>query len=100
MGGETIMENFLLNILPQFGTASLIIFYVMQISKTLKTKNVEGVDIKGWIFLNLALTFMTINAITIFVIYGTYGYLITEVVNVGLALFELVLILKYRKKIK
>jgi hypothetical protein len=41
---------------------------------------------------------MFTNALTIFIIFGTYGYLITEAVNVGLALIELFLILKYRKK--
>lgn len=93
-----MMESFLLNVLPQFGTAALIIFYVMQIRGTLKSKNVEGIDIKGWMFLNIALLFMTINAFTIFIIHGTYGYLITELVNVALASFQLILILKYRKK--
>jgi hypothetical protein len=81
-----------------FGTASLIIFYIIQISKTIKTKSVEGVSMLGWACLNLALLFMTINALTIYVLYGTYGFLVTELFNVGLAFIEFLLILKYRKK--
>lgn len=92
------MTNFLLNILPMFGTAALIIFYCFQITKTIKAKSVEGVSLLGWSMLNLALLCMFTNALVIFIKFGTYGFLITETANVGLALVELVLIIKYRKR--
>lgn len=92
------MTQFLLNILPMFGTAFLIIFYIIQIGKTIKVKSVEGVSMLGWSMLNLALICMFVNALTIYIQFGTYGFLITETANVLLALIELGLIIKYKKK--
>lgn len=91
------MNNFLLNILPMFGTAFLIVFYVIQIGKSVKVKSAKGISWQGWTCLNLALLCMFINALTIYIKFGTYGYLVTETANVGLALVELYLILKYKK---
>jgi uncharacterized protein with PQ loop repeat len=91
------MTNFFLNILPMFGTAFLIIFYIIQIGKTVKVKSTKGVSMLGWSMLNLALLCMFTNALVIFIQFGTYGFLITETANVGLALVELALIIKYRK---
>lgn len=92
------MYNTLLNVLPMFGTAFLLVFYVIQISKTIKSKTVEGVSFWGWFMLNAALAFMFTNALMIFLKFHTYGYLVTESANLLLALIELAFILKYRKR--
>jgi uncharacterized protein with PQ loop repeat len=92
------MYNTLLNVLPMFSTAFLLIFYMIQIGKTVKTKNVEGVSFLGWFMLNAALAFMFVNALMIFIKFHTYGYLVTESANLLLALIELTFILIYRKK--
>jgi uncharacterized protein with PQ loop repeat len=92
------MYNTLLNVLPMFGTAFLLVFYVIQIGKSIKTKMSEGVSILGWCTLNAALAFMFANALMIYIKFHTYGYLITETANLVLALIELYFILKYRKR--
>jgi uncharacterized protein with PQ loop repeat len=92
------MENFFLNYVTIFGTAFLIIFYIIQIGKTIKSKTAKGISWMGWSCLNLALICMFANALTIYLKFGTWGYLLTETANVVLALIELTLILKYRKK--
>lgn len=93
------MENFFLNIINSvFGTAFLIIFYIIQIGKTLKVKSSKDISWVGWTCLNLALACMFANSIAVYLKFGTWGYLVTESANVGLALIELILILKYRKK--
>lgn len=95
------MENFLTNILSSvFGTGFLIIFYIIQIGKSLKVKSAKGISWIGWAMLNLALLCMFVSSVAVFVKYGTYGYMVTETANVLLALIELFLILKYRKKDK
>lgn len=94
------MEYFFLNIINSvFGTAFLIIFYIIQIAKTLRTKSANDISWLGWSCLNLALLCMFINSVAVFIKFGTWGYLVTESANVGLALIELILILKYRKRV-
>jgi uncharacterized protein with PQ loop repeat len=92
------MKEFFLNYVTIGGTAFLIIFYIIQIGKTIKVKSSEGISWMGWGCLNVALLCMFSNALAIFLTFGTWGYLVTESANVGLALVELFLILKYRKK--
>lgn len=91
------MTNFLLNVLPTFGTVFLIIFYIIQIGKTLKTKSTKGISMLGWSMLNVALLCMFVASLTAFVKFGTPGMFIEESANVILALIELGLIIKYRK---
>lgn len=92
------MENFFLNYITIGGTAFLIIFYIISIGKTVKAKTSAGVSWPAWICLNIALLCMFSNALAIYLKFGTWGYLVTEAFNVGLALIELALILVYRKK--
>lgn len=92
------MEFFLLNILPQLGTLLIGAMYIPQIMKTHKTKDVTGMSVAFWIMLVVALSVLTVNATTIFITFGTFGFLITEVVNLTLALVVLFQVLKYRKK--
>ena len=94
------MESVLLNLVPSIAGIVLAFCYVPQIMTTLKTKNVEGMDIRFWIILNIALLLLVINAVTIFVVHGTWGYMLTELFNLGLALVMMTLVLKYRKKDK
>lgn len=92
------MENFLLNLLPSIAGILLGICYLPQIRQTLKTKNVDGMNLSFWIILNLALTCLLINSIVVFVKFGAWGYMVTEIFNVGLAFVMLMLVSKYRKK--
>lgn len=92
------MQNFLTNMLPTiFGTGFLIIFYIIQIGKSIKTKTAKGISWIGWTCLNLALLSMFTASVAVFHYFHTYGMLITESANLVLALIELFLILKYRK---
>lgn len=92
------MIQFLLNYLPILGTIFLTICYFPQIRKTYILKDVDGMSVLFWLSLNVALIFMTINAICIFIEYGTWGTMVTEILNEGLALIMLIMVLKYRKK--
>lgn len=92
------MEFFLLNVLPQIGTILIGAMYIPQIIKTHKTKDVTGMSLTFWIMLAVALSVLTVNASVIFATFGTFGFLITEVVNLSLALVVLIQVLKYRKK--
>lgn len=92
------MSNFLLNLLPSIAGIVLAFCYVPQIITTIKTKDVSGMDIRFWLILDIALLFLTINAITVFIVHGTWGYMVTELFNLGLAIVVTILVLKYRKK--
>ena len=91
------MNTFLLDYLPIMSTVFLTICYLPQIVKTYKTKDVTSLSLPFWIFLNLALTCLLINAAVIYSLYGTWGYLLTEIINLGMALIMLIMVIKYRK---
>jgi uncharacterized protein with PQ loop repeat len=91
-------DKFLLDYLPIVATFFLTLCYVPQTIQTVKTKNVEGLNLWFWIFLNIALTFLLTNAYTIWGLFNTYGYLFAEILNEGLAFVMLALVIKYRKK--
>lgn len=92
------MLNFLLNLLPSLAGIILGICYVPQIVRTLKTKDVTGMSLGFWAILNVALTLLVINAIVVYIQFGTWGYMVTEFFNEALAFVMLVLVLKYRKR--
>lgn len=92
------MDNFLLNLLPSLAGIVLAFCYIPQIMTTIRTKDVSGIDLRFWLILDLALLLLTINAVTVFVIHGTWGYMVTEAFNLGLAIVVTILVLKYRKK--
>lgn len=92
------MDKILLDYLPMVATLFLTLCYVPQIVYIFKTKDVSSMSLAFWVMLNIAILLLTINALVIFIKFGTYGYLITEVLNGGLALAVLILVLKYRKK--
>lgn len=89
---------FLLEVLPVLSTFLLVMAYLPQLIKTYKTKNVEGISLMFWVLMNLALTFMLINALVIFLQFGTFGYLIVETFNEGMALMMLIMVVRYRNK--
>lgn len=92
------MSFFLLNILPQIGTLLIGLMYIPQIIKTHKSKDVTGMSLWFWIMLVCALSVLTVNATVVFITFGTFGFLITEAVNLTLAVVVLIQVLKYRKK--
>lgn len=94
------MIYFLLNVLPQIGTVLIGAMYIPQIMKTYKTKDVSSMSFAFWLMLVCALSVLTINAIVVFIVFGTYGFLITEAVNLTLALVVFIQYLKYRNKSK
>lgn len=91
------MTNFLLNLLPTIAGILLGICYVPQIIKTYLTKDVRSMSTAFWIILNVALTFLAINAVVVYKTSGVWGYMLTETFNEGLALVTLLMVLKYRK---
>lgn len=92
------MLNLLLNWLPTLATVFLTICYIPQIIQTFKTKDVSGLNVKFWIFLNIALSLLFANATVVFIQFHTWGYMLTEFLNEGLALVMLIMVIKYRKK--
>lgn len=91
------MEYILLNVLPTIATILLVWSYVPQLVHTYKTKDVTGISKSFWISIVCALTLMTINSVHTYFLTGGYGYVITEVFNLGLAVAMLVMVIKYRK---
>lgn len=93
------MTNFLLNLLPTIAGILLGICYIPQLIKTYNTKDVRSMSTAFWIILNIALTFLAINAYVVFATSGVWGYAVTETFNEGLALVQLIMVLKYRNRV-
>jgi len=92
------MTNFLLNLLPSLAGIVLAFCYIPQIKTTIRTKDVSGIDLRFWIILDIALAMLFTNAVVVFLQFGTWGYMVTEAFNLGLALIVTFLVIKYRKK--
>lgn len=92
------MQEFLLNHIANIATFFLVAAYLPQVYHTWKTKDVTGVSLTFWVLINIALTCLLINAVVIFIEFGTYGYMVTEIFNESLAFIMLIMVLKYRKK--
>lgn len=93
---NSLLENYLALI----GGLIIAFSYLFQIYHLYKTKCTDGISIGFWCILILALSCLLINSITIFILYGTWGYMLAEILNVGLALVVLFMVLFYRKKEK
>lgn len=91
------MEALLLELLPLIATVFLTICYIPQIVRNYKTKDVSSLSLMFWILLSVALGLLWTNAFMIFTAFGTFGYLITETINLGLALVVLIQVIIYRK---
>ena len=87
----------MLNLLPTIAGILLGICYVPQLIKTFRMKDVRSMSTAFWIILNVALTFLAINAVVVFKTSGVWGYMLTETFNEGLALVQLIMVLIYRE---
>lgn len=94
------MINTLLNVIPTVATFFLVVCYLPQLIRTLKTKDVSSISLSFFAMLNIALTLLLINSILLFTQNGNWGYVVTYIFNEGFALWMLILILKYRNKNK
>jgi len=88
---------FWLNWLPVIGTYFLTVCYVPQIKKLILTKVTDGMSLSFWIHLDIALLILTVNQLFVFLVYGTWGTLVTEAVNLVLAVVVTGLFIKYKK---
>jgi uncharacterized protein with PQ loop repeat len=95
-----LASKVLLDILPMGATFFLTACYLPQIVKTYKIKNVDSMAVSFWVMLNIALTLLLTNAFAIWDLFGTWGYLVTETLNEGLALVTLGQVLYYNMKNK
>lgn len=93
-----MIEAFLENHIATVATFFLVSAYLPQVIKTYRTKSVDGISLMFWALITIALGLLTVNAAYVFYLYGTYGYLLMETFNFGLAFVMLVMTLKYRKK--
>lgn len=93
------MTQWLLNnALPLIATILLAYSYIPQLIKTYRTKSVDDVSPAFWWSISAALTLMTINAAYVYYLTGGYGYLITEIINLSLAVAMLTLVLRYKPR--
>lgn len=95
---EFLTSEFCQNYIATIATVFLICCYIPQIKKTYQTKDVSSFSLSFFVMLNIALLCLVINALSLFVADGTWGYLLAESFNITLAFTLLVMILKYRKK--
>lgn len=93
-----MLMEYLLNHTASIAGILLGIAYIPHIVKTYKTKDVTGVSLAFWYIIVLALSFLIINAYAVFVFTGVWGYLVTELFNLGLATVMLCLVQYYRVK--
>ena len=90
------MDKFLFgNIINTIGAIFLIASYVPQIRMLLKTKNSENISPKFWVILNIGMTGLLVNMIIVGV--GTF-IIGTQIINIALAVWVLILVLKYKKR--
>ena len=92
------MQEFLLNGIASIATFPLVAAYIPQVIQTYRTKNVEGISLPFWILITVALFLLLVNSIVVFAVFGTWGYMLMETFNFGLAATMLVMTLKYRRK--
>lgn len=90
--------DFLLNYLPLIAGVLLGVSYLYQIGHLYKTKKTDGISVTFWVIISIALFMLLVNSIVIFVQFGTWGYMVTEIFNTGLAITVLLMVLYYRSK--
>lgn len=96
---EFLTSNFVVNWIPMIAGFLLMICYTPQLLKTFRTKNVEGFSVMFWVVLSAALACFVLNALSLLALgSGSIGYLISELLNLSMALTMLVMILVYRKR--
>lgn len=96
---EFLTSTFCTEVVPLIAGALMMATYLPQLSKTYRTKNVEGFSLMFWVLLVIALSCFVINALSLLAANsGSVGYLVAELINVTMALAMLVMIIKYRKR--
>lgn len=90
------MDLFLLgNIINTIGAIFLVASYIPQIQMLLKTKNAEGMSIKFWAILIIGMSGLLFNMCVV----GAGAFVIgTQVINIALAVWVMILAIKYQKK--
>lgn len=89
--------DILLNYSPLIAFFAFIGMYSTQIIRTMRTKDVSGIDPSFFIFLTVAITPKLIAQIVSFIQFGTWGLLLAELVNFIPAVVMMVLVFKYGK---
>jgi len=81
-----------------FGGIFMVITYIPQIMMLLKTKSAENQSKLFWILLVISLSTFTYNAVLLYIFKGVLSVLVTQALNLILALIILTLLIKYSKK--
>lgn len=93
-----MIEAFLENHIATVGALLFILAYSQGIIEVFKTKTADRRMLPFWASINAAVFMLFVNSVYLFVKYGTYGYLIMESFNFGLAFVMLVMTIRYREK--
>ena len=81
-----------------FGGIFMVITYIPQITLLLRTKSAENQSITFWTLLIVSLSSFTYNAILLFIFKGVTSVLVTQALNLILAVTILTLLIKYSMK--
>jgi len=81
-----------------FGGLFMVITYIPQIMMLLRTKSAENQSKSFWILLIISLSTFTYNAVLLYIFKGVLSVLVTQALNLILALIVLTLLIKYSKK--
>ena len=80
------------------GGIFMVITYIPQILMLLRTKSAENQSKTFWILLIISLSTFTYNAVLLYIFKGVLSVLVTQALNLILALIILALLTKYSKK--
>lgn len=92
------MWNLLVNVASVAAGIVLAVSYVPQIVNLYKTKQTEGISLSFWVILNLSLAMLFILAVDSYLKANTLGLLVTQGLNLVLALVVMGQVIYYRKK--
>ena len=87
----------LINIVPMFAIPLLTLGYIPQLIKTFRTKDVGGVSKAFWVMLSGALFCVLVAQVTSFVVYGTWGLMLKEIINFIPAFTMMIMVFMYSK---
>lgn len=88
----------LINIVPMFAIPLLTLGYIPQLIKTFKTKDVSGISKAFWVMLSGALFCVLVAQVTSFVVYGTWGLMLKEIINFIPAFVMMIMVFLYSNK--
>lgn len=93
-----MFEAFLENHIATVGATFFILAYARGIYDLFKAKSASGREIWFWSLINVAVSMLFVNSVFLFIKYGTYGYLIMESANFGMAVVMLFMSIYYKRK--